>query len=531
MTTLLLHPPAVKPAEPPLGPAILLAALRRRGIDARMIDANLKAFLYLLQPRRLAAAAGPASSTAVKRALRHAPAALALLRSPAAFGSFPRYRTAVEHLNRAFGVYGEGAERLSLGDYSHGTLSEFAPADLERLSAGEESTLFHDYFVNELLPQVAAMKPRTVSLSVNYRHQVLPAFELAGLLRRWMPGLRIVGGGGMFTSWRRTLREADLRFSAFDHIVFGPGEELLPRIISGEGGPDYFLEEGSEIDFRPDFDRVDLKDYFSPLPVLPVGASRGCYWQRCLFCPEAATPTHPYAAHPAADLPDLLLDLRRRNGTTRFHLTDNAVPVAALRRVAARRADLAGIFWHGFVRFEPALLDSGLAEGLAAAGCTMLQLGLESGSQAVLDRLGKGTRLEDAAAILERLHEAGISTYVYVMLGTPGETEEDAVRTLDFLEEHAARISFLNISIMNLPRESSLVGEDGGAEIRSSALLDDGQPLGLYRSFEPATGWGRGEARRFLRRRLLASPAVREIVNRVPPWFTSNHAPFFPPST
>jgi hypothetical protein len=530
MTTLLLHPPAVKPAEPPLGPAILLAALRRRGIDARMIDANLRAYLYLLQPRRLAAA-GPVSSTALKRALRHAPAALALLRSPVALASFPRYRTAVEHLNRALGVYGQGDERLSLGDYNHGALSEFAPADLERLAAGEESTLFRDYFEDELLPQVTEINPRTVSLTVNYRHQVLPAFELAGMLRRRLPGVRIVGGGGMFTSWRRTLREEDLRFPAFDHLVFGPGEGLLPRIASGEGGRDYFLEGGSELDFRPDFDSVDPVDYFSPLPVLPVGTSRGCYWQRCLFCPEAATPTHPYAAHPAADLPGLLLDLRRSYGATRFHLTDNAVPVAALRSLAARRDELGGISWHGFVRFEPSLLDSGLIEGLAAAGCAMLQLGLESGSQTVLDRLGKGTRLGDAAAILERLHGAGIASYVYVMLGAPGESEEDAVRTLDFLEEHAARISFLNISIMNLPRESALAAEDGESGIRSSSLLEEGQPLGLYRSFDPAGGWGRGEARRFLRRRLLASPAVREIVNRVPPWFTSNHAPFFPPST
>ncbi len=531
MTTLLLHPPALKPGEPPLGPAILLAALRRHGIDSRVIDANLRAFLYLLQPKRLATAAGPVLSTAMKRTLRHAPDALALLCSPGALDSFPRYRTAVGYLNRALGLYGESAERLTLGDYSHGTLSEFAPADLERLASGEASTLFRDYFENELLPQITAMKPCTVAVTVNYRHQVLPAFELAGMLRQLAPGLRIVGGGGMFTSWRGMLREQDCRFSAFDHIVFGPGEALLPRIASGEGGLAYFLEGGNEIDFRPDFGSADLGDYFSPLPVLPVGASRGCYWQRCLFCPEAATPTHPYAAHPAADFPDLLLDLRRRYGVSRFHLTDNAIPVAALRRLAARRDDLAGIIWHGFVRFEPALLEPGFVEDLAVAGCTMLQLGLESGSQEVLDRLGKGTRLDDAAAVLERLHRVGIASYVYVMLGTPGETEADAERTLGFLEEHAARISFLNISIMNLPRESALVGEGGETEIHSSVLMDDGQPLGLYRSFKPASGWGRGEARRFLRRRLLASSAVREILNRIPPWFTSNHAPFFRPST
>jgi hypothetical protein len=37
----------------------------------------------------------------------------------------------------------------------------------------------------------------------------------------------------------------------------------------------------------------------------------------------------------------------------------------------------------------------------------------------------------------------------------------------------------------------------------------------------------RRAARRFLQRELLASPAVRTIVNRTPPLFTSNHAFFF----
>jgi hypothetical protein len=187
-----------------------------------------------------------------------------------------------------------------------------------------------------------------------------------------------------------------------------------------------------------------------------------------------------------------------------------------------------GLSWHGFVRFEKALLDSGLAAGLAASGCAMLQLGLESGSQRVLDRLQKGTRLEDVSAILANLQRAGIASYVYVMLGTPGENEADAELTLRFLEAHADAIGFLNLAIMNLPRESELLA-DPAAGIADAELLGTDEPLGLYRSFAPAAGWGRREARRFLDRRLLGSPAIRAIVQRTPPLFTSNHAFLFPP--
>jgi hypothetical protein len=533
MDVLLLHPPAVKPAEPPPGVAVLLAHLRRRGFSAAALDANLAAYLHLLDPERLAPAAGPQPATAVRRALRHAPDSLALLRSPAALASFARYSTAVRHLNTALAIWDSSGsrERLTLGDYDRAGLSPFAPADLERLAAGETPSLFTRYFEEELLPQIEALRPRLIALSVNYRHQVLPAFELAGLLRRRLPSVPVVGGGGIFTSWRQVLRRLDLRFSSFSRIVFGPGEEPLAALAAGRApAGDYFLEGTGEVGFLPDYGFARLADYLSPVPVLPVSASRGCYWQRCLFCPEAAAPTHPYAVLPAASFPALLAELAGRHGVRHFHFTDNALPVPVLRRLAAGRVP-SGLSWHGFVRFEKALLDPDLVAGLAASGCAMLQLGLESGSQRVLDRLRKGTQLSEVAAILANLQRAGIASYVYVMLGTPGENEEDAELTLRFLEANAEAISFLNLAIMNLPRESGLLA-DPAAGIAESGLLGEDEPLGLYRSFAPAAGWGRREARRFLDRRLLASPAIRAIIQRTPPLFTSNHAFLFPtPST
>jgi hypothetical protein len=533
---LLIHPPAVKPAEPPPGVAVLLASLREKGIAAAAVDANIEAYLYLLDGERLKAAAGPDPPTALRRAIAHAPRSLSLVRRPAALASFGRYKTAVRHLDRALSAFrgSGGGERLTLGDYNHGALSPFAPADLARLAEGASSTLFAGYFRNVLLPRVERLAPRLIGLSVNYRHQVLPAFELAGLLRRRFPGIPVVGGGGMFSSWRSALIRSGLILAPFSRIVCGPGENSLAALAAGEArgerppdGPACFLEDGTGAAFRPDFDFAPLGDYFSPAPVLPVGASRGCYWRRCLFCPEAAAPTQPYGCMDPAAFPALLRDLSLRYGAVHFHLIDNAVPLPVLEKVAARREDLRGISWHGFVRFERALLDRDLVGGLAASGCRLLQLGLESGSQRVLDRLGKGTRLEEAAAILSNLGKAGIRSYVYIMLGTPGETEEDAEKTLAFLERHAGEIDYLNLAIMNLPRESPLLSDPGAFGIRAAPFPEGDEPLRLYRPFEAADGWGRSAARRFLARRLLARPAIRKIVGRTPPFFTSNHAVFF----
>ncbi|BCR06051.1 radical SAM protein [Desulfuromonas versatilis] len=531
MDVLLIHPPAAKPAEAPLGVAVLLAHLRGQGVATEAVDANLEAYLHLLDPERLRTAAGDQPSTALRRALRHAAKSLELLRSAEGARSSARYATAVEHLNRALGLWrGEGgAERLTLGDYQHGGCSEFDPVALERLARGGLATIFDDYFRQRLLPRVAQLGPRLVGLSVNYRHQVVPAFALAGLLRREFPALEVIGGGGMFSSWKGPLLERGHGFSCFSRIVFGPGELSLERLARGAGGGSYFLEDGARVGLLPDYGFAPLGDYLSPRATLQLSASRGCYWRRCQFCPEASAPTHPYSSAPAEAFPDLLLELAARYRVRHFHLTDNAVPLGVLRALARRAGDLGGLNWHGFVRFEPALLEQPLVDGLAAAGCRLLQLGLESGSQAVLDRLGKGIRLEAAARILGNLRRAGIASYVYIMLGTPGESEADAEQTLRFLEAHAGEIDFLNLAIMNLPRESGLLAEPQAAGIRHSAGLGAAGDLGLYRSFEPSGGWGRAEARRFLKQRLLGSPAIREIVNRTPPLFTSNHAWFFPP--
>jgi len=462
--------------------------------------------------------------------MKNVPRALSFLRSPAAGTSFPRYTAAARHLNTALSAYrGVSArERWTLGDYVNGDLSEFSPLDLSLAASGKAGTVFSGYFRDALLPRVDRMRPRGVAISVNYRHQVLPAFELAGLLRRRLPGVPVYGGGGMFTSWRNALRGMGLAFLPFDRVGFGPGESALAGVAgAASAGGGVFFEEGEAVEFLPDFGFTPLREYLSPEPVLPVAATRGCYWRGCRFCPEAVAPIHPYRATDAGTFPALLRELSDRYGVRRFHLTDNAIPVAILRSMADGGSALRGLSWHGFARFERELLDPGFALSLAEAGCSMLQLGLESGSQPLLDRMRKGTRVSDASAILSNLSRAGIVAYVYVMLGAPGETETDADRTREFLSEHAGEIGFLNLSILNLPREASWPGlAEGGVPSEGGFQCED-EPLRLYRRVPVSDGWGRAQAKRYLQRRILGDPAIRAIAARTPPWFGDSHAVFF----
>jgi hypothetical protein len=193
----LIQPPATKAVEPPLGLAILAAHLRAGGFSVATIDANLIATLALLAPERATAAAGIHPPTNVRRALKQAQASLTLVRSAAALTSFPRYATALHHLHALLGLYGTEGERLTLGDYEYDQLSPFAPATLQRLADGEVTTLFDELFSEMIVPTVVALAPRIIALSINYRHQLLPAFALAGMLRRSLPGVKVVAGGGM----------------------------------------------------------------------------------------------------------------------------------------------------------------------------------------------------------------------------------------------------------------------------------------------------------------------------------------------
>ena len=364
---LLIHPPAARAAEPPLGTAVLLSHLRREGATAEAIDANLEAHLYLLDGDRLAAAAGPAPTTALHRAMKNLPRALSFLRSPEAGRSFSRYTAAARHLNTALSAYRgvSTRERWTLGDYVHGDLSEFSSLDLSLAASGKAGTVFSGYFRDALLPRVDRMRPRGVAISVNYRHQVLPAFELAGLLRRRLPGVPVYGGGGMFTSWRRSLRGMGLTFLPFDRVGFGPGERALAAVAGGAPpGGGVFFEDGEAVEFLPEFGFAPLREYLSPEPVLPVAATRGCYWRRCRFCPEAVAPIHPYRAADAGTFPTRLRELSDRYGVRRFHLTDNAIPVPILRSLADGGNVLRGLSWHGFARFERELLDPEFASRL-----------------------------------------------------------------------------------------------------------------------------------------------------------------------
>jgi radical SAM superfamily enzyme YgiQ (UPF0313 family) len=212
-----------------------------------------------------------------------------------------------------------------------------------------------------------------------------------------------------------------------------------------------------------------------------------------------------------------LKELATGTNPSLIHLLDNAISPALLEAFCTERPAAP---WYGFARVDKHLTDPDFCMALKHAGCVMLKLGIESGDQGVLDALRKGISVEMASAVLNNLKRAGIGTYVYLLFGTPVETEATARKTLDFTAQHSDCINYLNLAIFNMP----ICGKTSSdLSIRTFSEGD----LSLYADFVHPHGWDRKMVRLFLDREFKRHPAVSSILKKEVPVFTSNHAPFF----
>ncbi len=499
---LLIHPPVAKPCEPPAGIARLCPALKHSGIKYTVLDANLEGLLSLLKTPPAA------SDTWTKRASRHFSRHLASLNCWDAYKDDGRYRRAIKDLNRLLEVAARSNRvHLGLANYEHEELSPARSADLVRAAENPEDNPFYPYFRKRVMDLLKNEPPAMIGFSLNYLSQALCTFAMLGFLRREAPGIRFVLGGGLVTSWMRRPHWKNPFHGLVDQLVAGPGEAPLLALLNGKHGDQHF---------RPDYDSLPIKDHFAPGPILPYSTSTGCYWNRCSFCPERAE-GNPYVAIPSDEVIHDLLYLVDKQKPVLIHLLDNAISPAMMKAICEHPM---AVPWYGFARMTRHLTDLDFCLSLKRSGCLMLQLGLESGDQAVLDNLQKGINLEDASSALRNLKKAGIATYVYLLFGTPPEGLTEAQKTLEFVVRHHDSISFLNLAIFNMP----IYGPEA-RQVETRTFYEG--DLSLYTSFDHPKAWSRQRIRRYLDKEFRRHSAIAPILRRDPPVFTSNHAPLF----
>jgi len=499
---ILIHPPVVRPCEPPAGIARLCGALSHHGMRYRVLDANLEGLISLLKTP-------PASSdTWTSRAFRHLSGHLASLQSWDAYKNEARYRRAIKDLNRLLEMTARSRHvRLGLANYEHEELSPARSKDLFRAAEHPEDNPFYPYFRERLTELLKNEQPSVIGFSLNYLSQALCTFAMIGFLRQEFSGVKLVLGGGLVTSWMKRPHWQNPFAGLVDHLVAGPGETFLLSLMG--------VKQSGNTCYEPNYDSLPITDYFAPGPILPYSSSSGCYWNRCSFCPERAD-GNSYIAVPADEVIRDLHRLVERYRPVLVHLVDNAISPSMMKVISEHPP---GAPWYGFARITHHLTNLDFCLALKRSGCVMLKLGLESGDQNVLDNLQKGIHLGEASSVLRNLKKVGIATYIYLLFGTPHEGLIEAQKTLQFVVEHHDCIDFLNLAIFNMP-----IGGPEARQVETKTFYEG--DLSLYTSFDHPKRWSRQRIRQFLDKEFKRHPTIMPILRRDPPVFTSNHAPF-----
>lgn len=88
------------------------------------------------------------------------------------------------------------------------------------------------------------------------------------------------------------------------------------------------------------------------------------------------------------------------------------------------------ITWSANTRADTA--DEEMAEFMYEAGCRLVSIGVESGSQFILDKIGKKTTIDQIKKTVKIFKKAKIRVYNYFVIGLPWDTEDTIEETIDF---------------------------------------------------------------------------------------------------
>jgi radical SAM superfamily enzyme YgiQ (UPF0313 family) len=163
-------------------------------------------------------------------------------------------------------------------------------------------------------------------------------------------------------------------------------------------------------------------------------ASRGCPF-RCNWCAKPIF-GDSYQLRPARDVAAEMRLLKEQYGAEHLWFADD---IFGLNRHWLEEFVLAVENLRCAVPFKiqarADLLTSHAAKALRRAGCSEVWMGVESGSQKVLDAMDKGLRVEEVAAAREHLKQEGIRTCYFLQLGYPGEQWSDIQKTVALVRE------------------------------------------------------------------------------------------------
>lgn len=313
----------------------------------------------------------------------------------------------------------------------------------------EEQIESFNYVISEMFSKlednlvnlIEAEKPDVIGIDV-YNTSLAASVFSARLVRDRYPHIKIVMGGGMFI-WQLPPESSD--FNKFveavkkfvDMIYVGLGNKIFLDYLNGELEEEKIVYISDELSNKnidseiviPNLDDFNVQYY----PYLFGIGSVSCPFD-CGFC----IANKYYGKYRKRDIKKVVTEietLSKKYGRKLFFMNDSLLNPIIMDFCNELIKNKVSIYFDSFLRADEASANIDNTLLWRKAGFYKARIGVESGSQRLLDIMNKGTKIEQLKATISGLAYAGIKTTALWIVGHPGETEEDFLETLNLLEE------------------------------------------------------------------------------------------------
>jgi anaerobic magnesium-protoporphyrin IX monomethyl ester cyclase len=338
-----------------------------------------------------------------------------------------------------------------------------------------------DYCLKFLRKEVEKFNPDFVGISF-FSYQVIEAKTIIDNIRRYQKCKFIAGGIHSTIEPHHTLKEL-----GFDYVFVGEGEIGLVKIGQGVQPEEVqgvvtsrkqVIKKGEEIEKLdhlpfPDWKLCNYKFYSSPSSAkifnrevrsLDLMMGRGCL-NRCSFCAyHRLSRVRYYSAQYVIDqLSHMIHDL----GINSIYFLDSSVGnnLKLLKEICIGmlKAEIhKKLKWCANMRADQG--DEALLQLMWKAGCRGLFYGFESGSQRILNAMHKNCTVEQNFQRAELHYRLKFPYHASILLGYPGENEEDIDATRNFIREIKAPLIGINWYV-------PLPGSKDFKDLKESGLL------------------------------------------------------------
>lgn len=336
--------------------------------------------------------------------------------------------------------------------------------DFEFWASGEAVTKFQDrleYLANRIL----SFDAHVIGFSATFAS--VPFLNaLLSIIRdeKHDDSIVLIGGGSASYREGRSLFRKDF----IDYFIIGEGEYPLLSLLRDmqrgnpiQTGSDYITWKDQpqdhaiclkaakdnsididEIPF-PTFEEFGMESY-TQNDLIPIISSRGCIrW--CAFCCDSPL-KRPYRCRNAEKVAEEMRYHVHKYNRKRFEFSDLLINgnLGFLDKLCDLLIDMdLGVAWGGQATVRKDM-GNALFRKMKKAGCGGLTFGIESFSDRVLKLMRKGSTSQDVRETLVKAKEAGMLVEINLIVGFPGETDEDVKVSIDFIRENAAWIDKIN---------------------------------------------------------------------------------------